>query len=506
MATLGSPPSTSTRVTVRCSQPQLVAGLPLRVLASDGIRTNLVPIDAPSFDSSGEAGVDLAPGVYSFEVAALRNDTTIVVLHSEAISVPRVTSAKLIAGRPQSLAVSHEDSNVELTEVAVRSEASTDEVRWHRKASMVSPELVLTPGKSTRINVIGSTGPVYVAAWEKVTANARATPLQLRTQSRWTSCQFARRAGTPITRSVTAVLSFPDSRLEIPVTDNTRVLTNRRFVMMGYRVELDDGKCLEFEPLPYIVNRPQRFELGGAELTPRAWAAYIPEIHGGKQSSHLLWRYDLLDPGGHRLNIRAANCGAAGVATRVDGKPVPDGAIDEQERTAIGDPTRSMRVEVEWTWNGSRSREVPPESLVSVRSQHFQIEAVPAWTWRSQSYLSMLERLYSIERTTTSRPGPASVRVRWRNNPRSGTAAVGRRTGGQRLSCSLPFRAYEASDDPFGSRIGPSLIAHEMLHNFGYSHGPEMDRMVELVASEFARYRWYIIDHPEIVPMMAQVR
>ena len=80
------------------------------------------------------------------------------------------------------------------------------------------------------------------------------------------------------TRNVTAVLVFPDSRMEIPVTDTTRVLTNRRFVMMGYRVEMADGKRLEFEPLPYNVNRLQRFEFGGAELTPRAWAAYIPEF------------------------------------------------------------------------------------------------------------------------------------------------------------------------------------------------------------------------------------
>ena len=46
--------------------------------------------------------------------------------------------------------------------------------------------------------------------------------------------------------------------------DATRLLTNRRFVMMGYRVEMEDGKRLDFEPLPYNVSRRQRFDFGGA--------------------------------------------------------------------------------------------------------------------------------------------------------------------------------------------------------------------------------------------------
>ena len=191
-------PVANTRVTVQCTQPQLVAGLPLRVLAADSIRNELLPIDdPPTFNASGEVGVDLAPGVYSFEVAAVRDDGTIVVLHSNAISVPKTTSAKLVAGEPQSLTLTHEGREVELTEVAVRSAASTGEVRWHRKTPTASPKLILTPGKSTGINVIGSTGPLYVAAWEKVTANTRDTAIQLRTQSKWSNCRFIQRAGTP---------------------------------------------------------------------------------------------------------------------------------------------------------------------------------------------------------------------------------------------------------------------------------------------------------------------
>ena len=222
--------------------------------------------------------------------------------------------------------------------------------------------------------------------------------------------------------------------------------------------------------------------------------------NGKQRRQHLFWRYDLLDPGGHRLNVRAAGCGTSAAVTQLDGQPIPDGGIDEQEKNAVGDPARTVRVKVEWTWNGSHSRELSPERFMPLRSEHFQIEAVPAWTWRSQNYLSMLERLYALEREATGRRGPALVRIRWRKEG-GGCATVGRATGGQKLGCQLPIRGYERMDDPFGVAI-PS--PHEMLHNFGYQHGPEMGRLQGLVKAEFSLYRWYIVDHPEVVPTIVQ--
>jgi hypothetical protein len=69
------------------------------------------------------------------------------------------------------------------------------------------------------------------------------------------------------------------------------------------------------------------------------------------------------------------------------------------------------------------------------------------------------------------------------------------------LWCFLPFRGYERKDDPFAVALP---APHEMLHTFGYQHGPEMGRLQRLVKSEFSRYRWYIVDHPEIAPTIVQ--
>ncbi len=58
-------PVANTRVTVRCTRPQSVVGLPLRVLASSANRNEILFIDSPPiFNASGEASVDLAPGMY----------------------------------------------------------------------------------------------------------------------------------------------------------------------------------------------------------------------------------------------------------------------------------------------------------------------------------------------------------------------------------------------------------------------------------------------------------
>ena len=54
--------SPNIRVTVRCNQPQVVAGLPLRVLVADSGHTDLLPIEEPhTFNASGEAVVSLRP-------------------------------------------------------------------------------------------------------------------------------------------------------------------------------------------------------------------------------------------------------------------------------------------------------------------------------------------------------------------------------------------------------------------------------------------------------------
>lgn len=486
---------TTTRVTVRCPQPDLVAGQPLRVFAWNPVCRDFLPVETKvNFAASGEAIVSLMAGMYSFEVMAMRDDDTIVVVQSNSISVPRTTSATILVGPPRQLVLTHKGQELPLSQVGVRSGVSVGEVRWHHKASADAPRIVLTPGKSVCINALGSADTLHVAVWEKLTASSDDAPIRVQPPSSCYNCRFVLRDGFPAMRRVTAMLVFPDSRMEFPATETSRFVTNRRFLLVGYRAELDDGKCLEFEPLPWNVSREQRFEFGGPRLAPFAWAAYVWEEDGDKWWPHLVWRVDLFDPGGYRLNLREKDCGVISTARRTDGMPIPSGRVDGDERKRIGELGQSLRIKVDWTWNGNQSCELSPATFVPLRSEHFRIASVPAWQRQSWNYLSKLERYYRVLRAVTGRPGPASFKLDWRNNTHNAKAIVGGASGGGKdIWCSLPFRGYEQNDDPFSE---PWFLGHELLHTFGYHHGDEMSHLQKLAEFQFRRYRWYVVDNP----------
>ena len=61
----------------------------------------------------------------------------------------------------------------------------------------------------------------------------------------------------------------------------------------------------------------------------------------------------------------------------------------------------------------------------------------------------------------------------------------------------MPFSTYLDCHDWFSH---PWAIAHEMLHNFGYGHTHEMDRLDKDVQERMDHFRWFVADHPEYVP------
>lgn len=495
MAAVRGETESTTRVTVQCSQPELVAGQTLRVFAWNPLCRDYLPVDKQThFTASGETEVELTPGLYCFEVMTVRGDATIVVVQSRAISVPRTTSVTIQAGKPREVVLSHRGQELLLSEVGVRSAIADGQVRWRRKESAALPRIVLTPGKSTCVSAFGSADALHVAVWGKVAASSDATPIRMELPSNSYNCRFTLRDGSPSMRNVTAVFEFPDSKMEIPVATTTRFVTNRRFFLMGYQVELDDGTSLPFTPRPWNVNREQCFEFGGAELTPCAWAEYVWEEDGGKWWPHLLCRVDLLDPGGHRLDVERRPGGFTWTARRRDGKSIPSGRVDEAERKQMGELSQALQFHIEWTWNGKHSCERSPTTFVPAHSQHFRIVAVPAWQWQTWNYLAKVERYYRVLRAVTGRPGPASFRLDWRNNTHNAKAIVaGAEGGGKDIWCSLPFRGYENNHDPFNE---PWFLGHELLHTFGYHHGNEMTQLQKIAEFQFARYRWHVVDNP----------
>src|SRR5690606_25489017 len=145
----------------------------------------------------------------------------------------------------------------------------------------------------------------------------------------WRECRFEWRDGTPPLREATATLVFPETRLEVDVTPETRIYTNRAYCLMGYVAHLEAGPRAWFRPMGYQLDREHRFRIGG-KLTPHAWADYmrkpVPENPAGR---HVVWRFALVDEGQHLMDVSHADSGVRHSVRRVDGQPLSDGPVDD---------------------------------------------------------------------------------------------------------------------------------------------------------------------------------
>jgi hypothetical protein len=472
---------------VTCNQPELVKAYDVRVLRLDPRLKVLRPTDhrAP-FDYTGRAELNLPPGVYAVETLHLTHDHVLVALRSDRFTFPRRDEVALRALPPQPVTLTHAGSPVTIHQFAARSAAVTGEVRWTREDPAATPSVALSPGERYRLNVVGATGATHVAGWFKHRAGDEPV---FRTASSWRQMRFAWRPGTPPVTEATVDIHFPDTQLHIPVADDACLLTNRVFALIGYRVTLETGQRLVFHGHGAEIQRNHRFEMGG-ELVPQAWAAYVWQQESSGWTPHFVWRAGLANADDHIVNVYDQAAGVSSSIHRVDGKEVPSDRVDDATREQLGDLTQSLRVRLNWTWNGPQSREIAPRGYEDIRSDHFRIESVPLWPWQSRNYLTKLERARLILREITQRPGPRTFNIDWRHNTHNARASIG---GEDWVWCSLPFRGYEENHDPFSH---PWFMIHEMLHNFGYHHGDEMGRLQNEGQFLFEVYRWHLIDNP----------
>jgi hypothetical protein len=484
-------PTDLIHVTVRCARPDILSGLPVRVLTQDKLRGGLVAInDKTLLDPSGQAELDLPAGSYVFEVLAAKPTGIVVSVHSPPTAVTKEMVVNIPVDMPQPVTLLNGDWAMDIEQLALRSESVCDEARWTRNNTTRSPYVLLSPKQICNANVVALSGSTHVAAWVKI-GGTESTHLQVKQD--WNQCKFVWRDKTPPIKQAVVHIDFPVGELEFELRPNTQLITNRRFLMIGYTVHLTSGPILQFHGTGTPVALKQNFELGG-ELTPHAWAGFVWSEEGSGWVPHFRYRADLLDPNGQDVDIYSKDSGVKWSIIRNDGKKLADDVIDNDYIKQLGKLPQALTVTMQWTWGQQRSQPIPVEECITLRSEHFKLQGIPFWAWESRNYLSKMERYYQIERTATGRPGPASIDVNWRENQNNAKAMVGGLGGGaQWMWYSVPFRGYEDNHDPFNE---PTFVGHEMLHTFGYNHGDEMAKMQHEVEGIFADYRWYIQDHP----------
>ena len=139
---------------------------------------------------------------------------------------------------------------------------------------------------------------------------------------------------------------------------------------------------------------------------------------------------------------------------------------------------------------GRQTVSLAPALFTGRHSSRCATETPPYYDWNTRAYLSKAERELDFIGATGNEPLPADLhmRINWWFN----SGGVG---GG--FSVRVPFDSLIQGNDwsthPWG-------IAHEMMHNFGYSEGREIDRMDRGTQEYMERFRYKVADNPDYVP------
>lgn len=173
-----------------------------------------------------------------------------------------------------------------------------------------------------------------------------------------------------------------------------------------------------------------------------------------------------------------------------DGHAVSTAPLLAEDIRKLGDLTHTLQAHASFRMETARAVSVRPEVFVKRQTEHFSTEVPPCHDWNTRTYLAKAEREFTMISLLLGRSLAANRRmpIRWWFN----SGAVG---GG--YSVTMPISTYFNSRDWFSH---PWAIAHEMLHNFGYGHTHEMNRLDRDVQERMEHFRWFVADHPEYLP------
>jgi len=309
----------------------------------------------------------------------------------------------------------------------------------------------------------------------------------------WIELSFDWHPGTLPRRKSGVVFHFPDTKAELPLAGRTRLLTNRRFVELGYWYELDNGRKVSFHHRGYVLPAApaaHRLTLGGP-ITGRAAAAVMQNQNLGNVNMRQIWcNISAQDTAGHTLDTAESKVNCNWFLRMRDGSPVPEFPLSEESITRVGDPADTVLAIATLHLDQPVRFELFPESLVPMESKHIRTNLPSYMTWRAKAYLAQAERSLSGIAAVRDLPVDPNYKVRiawWMNY-----GAVGGYGG-----ISMDIRGPVAD---FGWLSHPWGISHELLHGFGYGHTDDMVRVDQLMLEHFRRFQWSVADRPDFVP------
>lgn len=469
-----------------------ILGTPVRIFrAPASTEAQAVLAGQRFFGANGDCLVALEAGRFQFE--ALQQDTSghLIALRSDWVQITGPTNINLdpISEKPSVILPSEAaGSAVEIENLSIRSVRPGGAIQWSRGGETGSePYFTLSRGQTYRVHAFGHAGTNYFAVWTAFKANDN---VALKAGG-WLDRSFKWGDGTPETINRGVLLNFPDGNLEIPGADRCRLFTNRRFFTIGYRLDFLGGRRAIFEPRAVLDSATHGEVLLGGALRPVASAAILEDENLGNPSALNLWHETtVVDQQGYILDTAASSIGwsenirwkdggalprpplPADVASRIRNNP---GQLVERASCLLDKP-------VEWT--------ISPSGMSPTQLNWYSTMAPAYRSWNTVSYLSKANREYSILNQLGGIKDDAKKHINikwWFNN-----GAVG---GGD--SVTMPIRGYLECTNWFSHTWA---IAHETLHNFGFGHTHEMNRLDDAVQEQMDFFRWSVADNPDYRP------
>lgn len=480
-------------VEIRCDLPQHVVGASLTVVRfeKDRKRPTIIP-GQHVFDHLGRTVIALPVGSYRFEVQHQYRPQILVALKSSRVEVRSPTSVRLqsIHIPTPKLAVQG-FRRLELTQLGIRSILPTGAVSWKRNAQADNVSLVLSKDENYHIRVFGSNEYAQVALWKELKTN-EIRRIQESAEN-MVRCAFAWQAEALHPVAAGVKLKFPDSQYEFPITNNTQLLTNRRFLELGYWFQIKNGRKAVFHPQGYTLPQAPSnhlFELGGP-LTGRASAAILTNESLGSPNARQLWTdISLINPQGHILDHRKSTIDWKWEVQMRDGATPPKPPLTQAAIQRLGNVTDTVLLKAHYQLDQPTELVLAPERFVPRRSKHVSTTSPAYMNWRTSAYLAKVER--SLSEIASEREIPLDpsygVKLSWWLN--------GGAIGGHR-GTTMPLSGMVGDFTWFRH---PWAISHELLHGFGYGHDEDMNRTDRVIQKRFLEHKWFVADHPNHVP------
>ncbi len=504
-------------VQIKCGDGRAVAGTEIMVFKLGILdrheQVAFVKKEGPL--DSASRGVQVAPGKYLFVVQGKNKDGDLVLLSSELTDVKVDTTILLAPLPPQVLSLSYQQSPVTITKASLRVERAPA-----TNAIPVEPgaRVILARGQTVWARVSakneGGAAPLYAELWQKVAGGSLALNLENEDNC---FCRFNWLGDKQIT-----VLFYPPAEPDqpescrVPVTRDTRYVTNRKFVELSYSYPIPEGTLVVQRNNHILKGKTYTFELGGPfELSGYARFA----LKGAPAPHSLLWGVDLMNAQGDKVDTKASSIQWQATLGRRDGKPAPanpDHVTDAELKRVKPDfggwgngfqndiwrdwdeTLAAFEMDVSYQLNGQSVRQkVRPEPFVAWKSKHITMD-VPRY-WRAanaRAYMDKLERFYQYGvYLGVQGQVPDAIHIRSTAREDAGWSSFGKET-----QIQLALQHMRNTFDFYTSWYAIIQI-HEFMHSFGHVHGAVMDKAIRSAYFDYyCNHGKYLVEHPEYLP------